>query len=197
MSSPWSGPGLLQRVAGPAVALLAVGALTAGCSGDDEPALPPRTPIPSELAEPLWNPCDALDPAEVATLFDATFDQQTGTAEAPRCTFTPSDEGETVIDINYQLYGGTLQDVVTQLGRPGDTSELRQPKVPGASGARIVIDSADDALAVTGLVRNGRLVQVVNALDLTPYDKEPTVAAVRRLLVELAAHAEESGLNVE
>ena len=87
-------------------------------AGDDEPAVPPRTPIPSELAEPLWNPCDTLDPTEVADLFGATFDQQTGTDQAPRCTFTPTVEGETVLDINYQLYGGTLEDVVTQLGDP-------------------------------------------------------------------------------
>ncbi len=129
--------------------------VTAGCSGDDEPPLPPRTPIPSDLAEPLWNPCDALDPVAVADLFGATFDQQTGTDDAPRCTFTPTVEGETVLDINYELYGGVLEDIVTQLGNPGDTSELRKARVPGASGARVVIDADSDALAVTGLVRNG------------------------------------------
>lgn len=170
--------------------------VAAGCSGDDEPPLPPRTPIPTELAEPLWNPCDTLDPAQVAALFDATFDQQTGNDQDPRCTFTPTVEGETVLDINYQLYGGVLEDVVTQLGDPGDSSELRKLRVPGASGARLIIDSDSDALAVTGLVRNGRLVQVVNALDVAPYDKEAIVTGVRELMAELAAHAEESGLNV-
>ncbi len=170
--------------------------LTAGCGGDDE-TLPPRAPIATDLAEPLWNPCDALDPAEVATLFGATFDQQTGSDQDPRCTFTPTVEGETVLDVNYQLYGGTLEDVVTQLGTPGDTSELRQPQVKGASGARVVIDAASDALAVTGLVRNGRLVQVVNALDLAPYDKDATISGVETLMAELASHAEESGLNLE
>lgn len=175
--------------------MIGVALVVAGCSGGDEPALPPRTPIPTELAEPKYNPCDALDPTEVADLFGAAFDQQTGTDQEPRCTFTPTVEGETVLDINYELYGGTLEDIVTQLGDPGDTSELRQPRVPGASGARIVIDSASDALAVTGLVRNGRLVQVVNALDLTPYDKEATVSAVRQLMTTLAAQAQETGLN--
>ncbi|MEN8673800.1 hypothetical protein [Nocardioides sp.] len=179
-----------------ALALVPVLAATlTGCGGGDDPELPPRTPIPSELAEPLWNPCDALDPAEVSTLFTATFDQQTGTSAEPRCTFTPTEEGETVLDINYQLYGGTLQDIVDQLGDPGDTSELTAPRIPGSSGARLIIDTDEDALAVTGLVRNGRLVQVVNALDLAPYDRDATVAGVRRLLTELASHAEESGLN--
>lgn len=176
-------------------ALAAVGALAGGLSGDDEPDVADRTPIASDLAEPLWNPCDALEPTQVAELFGSTFDQQTGTPSEPRCTFTPTDDGGTVIDINYQLYDGTLQDIVDQLGDPGDTSELLQPEVPGASGARIVVDSADDALAVTGLVRNGRLVQVVNALDLTPYDKDVTVGGVEALLADLAAAAEESGLN--
>ncbi len=171
--------------------------LASGCSGDDEPALPARTPIPTELAEPLWNPCDALDPLAVATIFDAAFDQQTGSDQEPRCTFTPTVEGEVLLDINYQLYGGTLEDIVTQLGDPGDSSELLSPKVPGASGARIIVDSDGEALAITGLVRNGRLVQVVNALDLAPYDKAATLSGVRELMAELAARAEESGLNLE
>lgn len=177
--------------------VLALGLVATGCSGGDEPTLPARTPIPTELAEPLWNPCDALDPAAVADLFAATFDQQTGNAQEPRCTFTPSVDGEVVLDINYQLYGGTLEDIVTQLGDPGDTSELLSPRVPGASGARIIVDSDAEALAITGLVRNGRLVQVVNALDVAPYDKTATVSGVRELMVELAARAEDSGLNVE
>ena len=186
--------GLLVFALVGAGALAAIGALAGGLS-DDESAVAPRTPISSDLAEPLWNPCDALDPTQVAALFGSAFDQRTGTPAEPRCTFTPTDEGGTVLDINYQLYDGTLQDIVDQLGDPGDTSELLEPNVPGASGARIVVDSADDALAVTGLVRNGRLVQVVNALDLTPYDKDVTVDGVEALLAALAARAADSGLN--
>lgn len=184
-----------KRLASFAV-VAALSLVASGCSGDDAPALPPRTPIPTELAEPLWNPCDALDATAVAALFDASFDQQTGSDQDPRCIFTPTVEGEVVLDINYQLYGGTLEDIVTQLGDPGDSSEIRAPRVPGASGARIIIDSDTEALAITGLVRNGRLVQVVNALDLAPYDKDATLAGVGELLAELAARAEESGLNV-
>lgn len=196
MRVPRSRPRLRRLLPARALApALGLALVLTGCGGDDEPDLPPRAPIPSELAEPLWNPCDALDPAEVSTLFTATFDQQTGTSDEPRCTFTPTEEGETVLDINYQLYGGTLQDIVDQLGDPGDTSALTTPRIPGSSGARLIVDTDDEALAVTGLVRNGRLIQVVNALDLTPYDKEATVAGVRRLLTELASHAEESGLN--
>ena len=178
-------------------AVAALSLVAAGCSGEDEPALPERTPISSELAEPLWNPCDALDPATVTELFDAAFDQRTGSDQEPRCVFTPTTDGEVVLDINYQLYGGTLEDIVTQLGDPADSSELLSPRVPGASGARIIVDSDAEALAITGLVRNGRLVQVVNALDLAPYDKAATVAGVRELLTDLASRAEESGLNVE
>ncbi|WP_323791965.1 hypothetical protein [Nocardioides sp.] len=187
--------GLLVFALVGAGALAAVGALVGGLSGDDDPAAAPRTPIATDLGEPLWNPCDALAPTQVAELFGSTFDQQTGTAAEPRCIFTPTDEGGTILDINYQLYDGTLQDIVDQLGDPGDTSELLEPGVPGASGARIVVDTADDALAVTGLVRNGRLVQVVNALDLSPYDKDVTVDGVEALLAALAARAEDSGLN--
>jgi hypothetical protein len=184
-----------RRLARLAPALALAGALAGGCSGDDEPDLPPRTPLPTEDAEPLWNPCDALEPTRVADLFGTTFDRQTGTDLEPRCAFTPAEEGEPVVEVNYQLYGGTLEDVVTQLGDPVGTSEILQPQVPGASGARIIVDSDPDALAVTGLVRNGRLVQVVNTLDLTPYDRDTTVEAVRELMADLAARAEDSGLN--
>lgn len=185
------------------LAVVLVGVLVAGAlagvltafGGDDEPALPPRTPLPTEQAEPLWNPCDALEPSRVAELFDATFDRQTGTPTEPRCVFTPTVEGDAVIEVNYQLFGGTLEDVVTQLGDPVGTSEILQPRVPGSSGARIIVDADLDALAATGLVRNGRLVQVVNVLDLTPYDRDTAVAAVEQLLADLASRAEESGLN--
>ena len=181
------------------VGVLVAGALAAALTafrGQDEPQLPPRTPLPTERAEPLWNPCDALEPTRVAELFGTTFDRLTGTPQEPRCAFTPAAEGEPVVEVNYQLYGGTLEDIVTQLGDPVGTSEILQPTVPGASGARIIVDSDDDALAVTGLVRNGRLVQVVNTLDLTPYDRDTTVDAVRELMADLASRAEESGLNL-
>ena len=50
---------------------------------------------------------------------------------------------------------------------------------------------------MTGFVRNGRLVQVVNALDPKPYRRDGIRTAVEALLGDLAAHASESGISDE
>ncbi len=178
--------------------LLLAALLLAGCSGDDETeAVAPRTELPSTPAEALWNPCSALDRAEVNELFDVDFSQQTGTPAAPVCTFTPTREGRVVIDVNYNLFQGTLRDIVRQLGTPNaEGATLTAPRLRHADGARIIstIDE-DDTLAVTGFVRNGRLIQVVNAIDPAPYDKPAIVRGVRALMNRLAERAHESGLS--
>lgn len=182
-------------------ALLTAGVLalgTAGCSGSDaaKEALGPKPDLPTAPTEPLWNPCSALDLDEVNELFSATFSQQTGSASEPTCTFTPSADGAVAIDINYSLYAGTLRDIVAELGDPESVgATLTAPRLPDANGARIISNVTDDTLAVTGFVRNGRLVQFVNALDPAPYDKAGTVRGVRELMVRLAKHADESGLS--
>lgn len=164
-------------------------------SGDDGVTRGERTPLPSTAAEALWNPCDGLDTSEVDAVFGETFGQETGSEADPRCTFTPGTEGGVVVNVTYQLYGGTIKDIVSQLGPASDDSSLTAPRLPAANGARILTSIEGGALAVTGLVRNGRLIQLVNAVDLAPYDKPATVMGVRALMVQLAKHADDSGLS--
>lgn len=182
----------MRRTALALAALVPLAALLAGC-GEDDLAL--RTPLPSAPAEALWNPCTALDLATVGTLFDQRYRVDTGTDSEPRCTFTPGADGGTAVDVNYQLYDGTLKDVVAQLPPPGEDATLTAPRLPGANGVRILSSIDQGTLAVTGFVRNGRLVQVVNALDPAPFDRARTITGVRELLTSLAGAADESGLS--
>lgn len=179
-----------------AVVLGGVVLASAGCSSDDEQKeLGPKPDLPTSPAEALWNPCSALKPTAVEELFGTTFRVQLGTDAEPQCVFTPAATGDTAFTVNYNLYGGTLVDIVAELGDASDTSTLSAPRLPGASGARIITSVEDDTLAVTGLVRNGRLIQVVDATDPAPFDRQRTVSAVREVMTELAAHAGESGLG--
>lgn len=189
-----------SRVA--AAALLAAGLAlgAAGCGGDDGgEALGERPDLPSEPPE-LWNPCDGLEPAAVAAAFGAELDARTGTDAEPLCSFTPAEDGGPAVDVNYQLYPGTLDDLLATFGEPlvDGRTEVTAAEVPAADDARVISDVGDDdVLAVTGFVRNGQLVQVVNALDPAPFDQRAVRRAVTALLTPLAEHASGSGLQDE
>ncbi|WP_134768141.1 hypothetical protein [Nocardioides sp. 1609] len=179
-----------------AAGLLALTAALAACSGDDEPA-GPRPTMPTE-APALWNPCDGLDTAAVSTAFGATFDTRTGTAESPLCSFTPQEDGGPAMDVNYQLFAGSLDDLMKTFGvlAEGATTEVTTPEVPDADDVRLIVDvTADDTLAVTAFVQTGDLVQVVNALDPSPFDRAAVVRGVRTVMAGLATHAAESDLT--
>lgn len=167
--------------------------LAAGCS-DDEPT--PRTALPTE-APARWNPCDGLDPAAVAESFGTTFSVVTGTDEEPRCSFSPREEGAPALDVNYQLYPGTMAELIDTFGTlaEGARTRVTGPDLASADDARIIVDVSDGTLAVTGLVQNGALVQVVNALDPSPFDRGLMTRGVRTVLAELAVHAGDSGLG--
>jgi hypothetical protein len=172
---------------------LALGLVVAGCSDEEVAPRPelPTTPVP------LWNPCDGLAPPDVSRLFATTFTTATGTPEEPRCTFTPEDDGDPALDVNYQQYAGSMDDLFHSFGQVTDGAETQvsDPTVTGADEARVVVDVVDDTLAVTGFVQNGELFQVVNAIDPAPYDRSRMAAGVRALLADLASHAAESGLS--
>lgn len=180
----------------PAVVAACLLGLTA-CS-DDEPDEPTasRTPLPTDAPD-LWNPCDGLDASAVSQAFGTTFDTRTGTPEAPLCSFTPQAEGDPALDVNYQLYPGTLDDLMESFGvlTEGATTKVTTPKVPQADDVRMIVDvTDDDTLAVTAFVQNGDLVQVVNALDPAPFKRDRVVRGVRSVITALATHAAASDL---
>ncbi|MEO9324066.1 hypothetical protein ABFT23_11280 [Nocardioides sp. C4-1] len=181
-------------------ALAAVLLLAAGCGGGDDTEATGTPPDLPTAPPELWNPCDGLDDTAVSTAFGTTFTVRRGSDSEPTCTFSPTTEGGPAIDVNYQLYAGTLEDLLKSFGVLADGADTRvsSPTVAGADDARVVSDvDADDTLAVTGFVRNGRLVQVVNALDPAPADRAAVEAAVTTMLEGLAAHAAESGISDE
>ncbi len=169
---------------------LAATLAVSGCSGDD---VAPRPPAPT-ATEALWNPCDGLDTARLERLLDTRLTTRTGTDSSPQCSFAPAEKGRPAIDVNYQLYPGTLDELFGSFGTSTGT-EVRDLDLPDADGARLVVSVDDDTLAVTGFVQNGELVQLVNAVDPRPYERKRLALAVRVMLRDLAAHADESGLS--
>lgn len=183
LPTPASGPVRLTAVG----AALALPLLLGGCGGEDVGTLPD---LPSD-SPPLWNPCDALSTDFVLEHFGATTTKYAGTATAPECRFAPATgSGEPVLTANYTLFSGTLDEFWTQMGQT-DEADVREPEVPGADAARIVVAAEEDQLYVTGFVQNGALFEVVNVVDPAPYDKEKVVLGTRATLVALSAHADE------
>ncbi len=194
-------PGRRTRVAVWALPTLTAALLLGGCSGDGsgDEELGPKPDLPTEATEPLWNPCSALELAPVEKALGTTFSRQAGTPTQPACRFTPTADGGPAVDVNYQLYSGTLDELFSSFGTLASDADtdLSTPKVPGSDDARLVLDVQDDTLAVTGFVQNGELVQLVNVLDPAPFDRARIASGVETMLADLAARADRSGLSGE
>ena len=157
--------------------------LVAGCSNDDGP--PPAAPTPTEAQ---WNPCDALDAEDVGREFGGAVTKDDGTPTSPVCAFSPTAEGDPVIDANYQLYPAGLAEDLRDAGplrdRDGHLAEgARRRRREG--GRR----PDDDQLYVSGFVQNGDLIQTVDAIDPAPFDRDRVVQAVIWALGRLSTHA--------
>lgn len=160
--------------------------LLAGCSGDDGP--PPAAPSPTEA---LWNPCDALDGRGVERAFGGRVTEENGTPTSPVCSFTPQTEGDPVLDANYVLFPAGLDAAWETMGR-SETATVTSPRVRGADDTRLVVDSDEDQLYVSGFVQNGDLIQTVDAVDPEPYDRRRLERAVTWALGQLSDHARET-----
>ena len=175
--------------------LAALGLLVTGCSGDPEPPAPDPTAVAP--VEPAWNPCSSLDADAVIARLGATYSVRRGTADEPTCVFVPQSEGDPAVTINYQTIASSLSELLKTFGQteqPGRTS-VTTPRVRGASDARLIVDVSNDTLAITGFVRNGLLVQTVDAIDPAPFDRAALTKDVTSLMADLAAGAKASGLT--
>lgn len=176
---------------------LLVAALTlvlTGCSDDaTDAAAEPTGEMPSfpTSGPALWNPCDGLELTEVQRALSVELSVATGSPDAPQCTFTPTQDGEPALDVNYQLYPGSLEELVDTFGVPTEGSEIdvTTPDVLDADDARLIVSVVDDTLAVTGFVQNGDLVQTVDVIDPQPYDQARVVRGVREVLAAFSAAA--------
>ncbi len=170
--------------------VLALAAL-AGCSSDAETGAAdpsdPAGPAVSDAAAVAWSPCDGLSASQVTRLAGARMTEQTGTGDAPRCTFTPVAEGGPAFDVSYLWFDGGLDAALDSMGAVG--SQLRPVEVPGADAARLAVRARASGVLVTGFVQTAGLVQSVNAAQLKPYDERQVVAATRRLLAALVTGA--------
>ena len=171
-------------------ALAAVAAATllglSGCSSDGSPDAE-SSPDPSDVMAVGWSPCDGLTAASVSDLVGAPVKEDNGTADAPRCTFTPVAKGGAAYDVSYLWFDGGLDAALDAMGATG--AQLRKVDVEGAEAARLVVSPSKSGLLVTGFVQTKGLVQSVNAAQLAPYDRKQVVAGTRALLAELAEHA--------
>lgn len=169
----------MRLVSGVAVVLL----LLAGCS-DDDPATEPSGPTSTPTVA-RWNPCDAIDEAQVSDQLGTTFTMETGTATEPVCRLTPDSEGGPAVDANYMLFAEGLEAVFEAMPDL-DPDDVREVQVAGADAARIVVDFDETQLFVSGFVENGDLIQTVDVVDPQPYDEQRVVRAVRTILGRLS-----------
>jgi hypothetical protein len=170
-----------------AVALVA--ALAAGCSTDDDPKADPQhePEQAASAADVGWSPCDGVSAAVVGRFAGQKMAEQTGTADQPRCAFTPVAEGGPAFDLNYLWFDGGLDEAWASMGKVAGT--VTDVTLPGADAARLVVQAGKSGVLATGFVQTDGLVQSVNAVQVRPYDERTVVRATTRLLAELARNA--------
>lgn len=157
--------------------------LLAGCSSEEQ------APDPSvaDAADVGWSPCDELTAREVSDLAGEPLTMETGTQDAPRCTFVPAETGGPAYDVSYLFFDGGLDDALDLMGTVG--TQLEPVDVPGADAARLAVRERPSGILVTGFVQTDGLVQSVNAVRLRPYDREAFVTSATDLLEVLAGVA--------
>lgn len=186
-----------RRALRPVVGLTLVGVVgVAGCGSEQEqPAGSVGGGSGGESASAhaagdAWNPCDRLETDPISEALGTEVRVDDGGDETYRCSLLPAEEGDAAFSVTYQWGSGELAE--TFEGMDLAPERVRSPEIADADEARMVVDAGPDAVAVTGFVQNGDLTQVVNALDLPPYERGPVVAATRVVLTQLSAAAPES-----
>jgi hypothetical protein len=175
-------------------ALVAAGLLgLSGCSSDGARPSADPTAAPSDASDLMavaWSPCDHLTAASVGRLVGETVEEEDGTPDAPRCTFTPVTTGGAAYDVSYLWFDGGLAAALNALGASG--TQLKPVAVPGADAARLAVSADRTGVLVTGFVQTDGLVQSVNAAQVAPYDRAQVVAGTKALLAALAKRAPSS-----
>lgn len=162
-----------------------------GCSGESGSA--GGAEVESPDLPPIYNPCDGLDFDAVQSELDVQLDVSEGTDRAPVCVFAPRNGDDPLVDVNYALFPGGLEQVIDQLGEAPRGARVLTPEIPGADDARIILNGGAVEGQVTGFVQNGDLVQTVNVVDPAPYRLPPLRRVTELILTDLAAFGAEEG----
>ncbi|WP_435746456.1 hypothetical protein [Nocardioides sp. SYSU DS0663] len=170
----------MDRLAGLAAGLVAVPLLGA-CSEEPEQTGPPPT---------SWSPCSDLEPEEVSALLGEEVTEETGATGVERCTYVPVAEGGPTLDLNYLWFDGPFEEAWDTIGDVA--GRVQDLEVPTADGARMVVQTTDEAVVVTAFVQTGGLVESVNGISLDTDDRGRLVRAARGVIRLLSARAPES-----
>lgn len=166
---------------------LVVSAGLTGC-GDDQPAAKPLAPASTAgQATAAFNPCSDLTPDFVGQALGAEVTEDTGSTSAPRCAYTPVVEGGPALEVNYLQFSGSFDEAWASMGAIAGTT--RDLDIASADAARIVVNADGNAVAVTGFVQTGDLIENVNGVQLAPYDQDALVAATEAVLTRLSKKA--------
>ena len=149
------------------------------------------SPTASASAQPVVQPCDAIDTAALTKVLGYGITKNTGTKANPSCVLTPSIRGGAVFQLNYQWWFKGGLDASWKSMKKSITGHASTVKVPGADAARLVVRTTKKAAYVTGFVENDALVQVVDA-EALPKDATRLKRAVLEALAELSAGAPQS-----
>ncbi len=173
-----------ERRPGRLTVVLVAALLSLAACGDDKTS----PPTIDEDPPAVWNPCAGLAVPALERAFGVGFTKEAGEPTAPRCTFTPTEEGGPALDANYMLFPAGLDAAWDAMGTLAGTTE--DVEIAGADAARIVVKFAQGSLLATGFVQNGDLIQMVNVVDPAPHDRAVDVAGVRTVLAAMSAHAD-------
>lgn len=164
----------------------------AGC--DDEAgggnSASSSTSSPRQDVREVPDPCEAIDPAEVAALVGVR-EVEAAADGAPNyrgCTYT--DTATNVVVLTSTVYASSADfeqiwaSVVDSI-----QAETTNVEVPGAEGARVIVAADEQSLAVSGVAAANGIVDQVNLLAPAPYDRDAQIAAITVVLERLVAHS--------
>jgi len=149
-------------------------------------------PDPSAAASALegsgtWNPCGDLAADAVGRALRSPVTEATGTVDTPRCAFLPEKKGGPTLNVTYTWFDGGFERAWRSMGELAGT--VRDLDLRGADQARLVVNTREEAVLVTGFVQTGDLIETVNAAALAPYDRAAVTAATTEVMATLVRHA--------
>lgn len=157
--------------------------VASGSPGADASGTPTGDP-----ARTVEDPCRALPAAAVAAVVGHPVEArsgQTGSLSNRTCYYTPSDDSTAELVVGSQWTDADFDEVWGSIADKIE-GDVETPRIPGADGARVVVDAGAKSVLLTGFVRHADQVDTVNVYADAPYDEKAQLAQVVDLLRRLA-----------